>query len=53
MSKVYLAMYKGRKDGRGVKVWAARIADWVVTHCNITDSPPRHREAETAKAHRG
>ena len=30
MNKVYLAMYKGRKDGRGVKVWAARFTDCVV-----------------------
>lgn len=49
MSKVYLAMYKGRKDGRGVKVWAARIADWVVrtvtrshySHCEIAVEHPR------------
>ena len=49
MNKVYLAMYKGRKDGRGVKVWAARIADWVVrtvtrspySHCEIAVEHPR------------
>ena len=49
MNKVYLAMYKGRKDGRGVKVWAARFTDWVVrtvtrspySHCEIAVKHPR------------
>lgn len=42
MSKVYLALYKGRKDGRGLKVWAARFADWVIR--TITRSPYSHCE---------
>ena len=49
MNKVYLAMYKGRKDGRGVKVWAARFTDCVVrtvtrslySHCEIAVKHPR------------
>ncbi len=47
MSKVYLALYKGRKDGRGLKVWADRFADWVIrtitrskySHCEIAYKP--------------
>ena len=42
MSIVYLALYKGRKDGRGLKVWADRFADWVVR--TITRSPYSHCE---------
>ena len=41
--KVYLALYKGRKDGKGVKVQLARLADWTIrkitcgqySHCEI------------------
>lgn len=41
--KVYLALYKGRKDGSGVNVWFARLIDWAIraftrgkySHCEI------------------
>lgn len=42
MSKVYLALYKGRKSGRGLNVAAARFADWVIR--TITRSPHSHCE---------
>ena len=43
MTKVYLALYKGRKDGTGVKVQLARLTDWAIrkitrgkySHCEI------------------
>lgn len=43
MSKVYLALYKGRKSGRAPKALAMRFADWVIrkatrgiySHCEI------------------
>jgi identified by metaGeneAnnotator len=43
MSKVYLALYKGRKSGRTPKALAMRLADWVIrkatrsiySHCEI------------------
>ena len=43
MSKVYLALYKGRKSGRSPKALAMRFADWVIrkatrgiySHCEI------------------
>ena len=49
MGRVYLAMYKGRKDGRGLKVWFSRSADWVIrvvtgslySHCEIAVQHPR------------
>ena len=40
--QVYLAMYKGRKDGSGIKVWAARLVDWAIR--TITRSPYSHCE---------
>lgn len=42
MAKVYLALYKGRKSGKGVKVWAARFVDWVIR--KATRSPYSHCE---------
>ncbi|WP_274570660.1 hypothetical protein V6667_06440 [Neisseria leonii] len=43
MTTVYLALYKGRKSGGGIKVQLARLADWAVrqatggiySHCEI------------------
>lgn len=43
MSKVYLALYKGRKSGRMPKALALRLVDWVIrkatrgiySHCEI------------------
>ena len=43
MSKVYLALYKGRKSGRSPKALTMRFADWVIrkatrgiySHCEI------------------
>ena len=43
MKKVYLALYKGHKDGKGAKVQLARLTDWAVrkithgqySHCEI------------------
>ena len=41
--KIYLALYKGRRDGSGAQVWAARFSDWLTrkltrgqySHCEI------------------
>ena len=41
--KIYLALYKGRRDGTGAQVWAARFTDWLTrrltrgqySHCEI------------------
>ena len=41
--KIYLALYKGRRDGTGTQVWAARFSDWLTrvltrgqySHCEI------------------
>lgn len=41
--KVYLALYKGKKSGKGVKVQLARLTDWAIrkitrgqySHCEI------------------
>lgn len=43
MTIVYLALYKGKKSGKGVKAWAARLCDWAIrtitrgqySHCEI------------------
>lgn len=40
--KVYLALYKGRKSGRGLKVRWSRLSDWIVRA--ITRSPYSHCE---------
>lgn len=42
MNKVYLAMYKGRRDGRGMNVWIDRFVDFVIR--TITRSPYSHCE---------
>ena len=42
-AKIYLALYKGRRDGTGAQVWAARFTDWLTrvltrgqySHCEI------------------
>lgn len=42
-NQVYLALYKGHKDGKGMKVQLARLADWLIrkitrgqySHCEI------------------
>jgi len=42
-AKIYLALYKGRRDGSGAQVWAARFTDWLTrkltrgqySHCEI------------------
>lgn len=42
-AKIYLALYKGRRDGTGARVWAARFSDWltrkltrgIYSHCEI------------------
>lgn len=42
-AKIYLALYKGRRDGTGTRVWAARFSDWLTrkltrgqySHCEI------------------
>lgn len=42
-NQVYLALYKGKKTGKGINVWAARFADWAIrkitggqySHCEI------------------
>ena len=41
--KIYLALYKGRRDGSGWRVWCARATDWLTriltrgrhSHCEI------------------
>lgn len=43
MAKVYLALYKGKKSGKGIKVQLARLTDWTIrklkcgqySHCEI------------------
>ena len=43
--KIYLALYKGRRDGTGAQVWAARFSDWLTrkltrgqySHCEIVE----------------
>lgn len=40
--KVYLALYKGKKEGRGLKVRWARFRDWLVR--TVTRSPYSHCE---------
>ena len=43
--KIYLALYKGRRDGTGTRVWAARFSDWLTrkltrgqySHCEIVE----------------
>lgn len=47
--RVYLALYKGCKDGRGLKVWLARAADWVIRA--ITGSPYSHCEIVIQRSH--
>lgn len=42
MTKVYLALYKGRKSGRSPKALALRFVDWVIR--KATDSPYSHCE---------
>lgn len=42
MTKVYLALYKGQKDGCGLNVRWARFRDWVVRA--VTRSPYSHCE---------
>lgn len=40
---IYLALYKGRRDGSGWRVWCARATDWFTrvltrgkySHCEI------------------
>ena len=42
-NRIYLACYKGRRDGSGAQVWAARFTDWltrvltrgIYSHCEI------------------
>lgn len=42
-NRIYLACYKGRRDGSGAQVWAARFTDWLTrvltrgqySHCEI------------------
>lgn len=42
-NQVYLALYKGRKSGKGMNVWSARFSDWLIrkithgqySHCEI------------------
>lgn len=42
-AKIYLALYRGRRDGTGIKVWVARFSDWLTrvltrgrySHCEI------------------
>ena len=42
-SQIYLALYKGRRDGTGIQVQAARLTDWatrrltrgIYSHCEI------------------
>ena len=44
-AKIYLALYKGRRDGTGTRVWAARFSDWLTrkltrgqySHCEIVE----------------
>lgn len=44
--KIYLALYKGRRDGTGSQVWAARFTDWLT--CKLTRGIYSHCEIAVA-----
>ena len=45
---IYLALYKGRRDGSGWRVWSARFTDWLTrqltrgrySHCEVVIGLP-------------
>lgn len=39
---IYLALYKGNREGRGFQVWKSRLSDWLVR--KITKGPYSHCE---------
>ena len=53
--QIYLALYRGRRSGSGLKVWLARAADWLTrkitrgqySHCEIAIRLPENA-ADTA-----
>lgn len=54
---VYLALYKGKKSGKGVRVWAARLCDWTIrkltrgqySHCEIAIRLNLNDKTQTAQ----
>ena len=53
---IYLALYKGRRDGSGWRVWCARTTDWLTrvltrgqySHCEIAMRLPENDETGAA-----
>ena len=45
-SKIYLALYRGRRDGTGWRVWAARFTDWLTR--KVTRGQYSHAEIAVA-----
>ena len=53
---IYLALYKGRRDGSGWRVWCARVTDWLTrvltrgqySHCEIAMKLPENDETGAA-----
>ncbi|WP_231109800.1 hypothetical protein, partial [Eikenella corrodens] len=53
---IYLALYKGRRDGSGWRVWCARATDWLTrvltrgqySHCEIAMRLPENDETGAA-----
>ncbi|WP_225747933.1 hypothetical protein [Eikenella sp. Marseille-P7795] len=56
--QIYLALYRGRRDGTGLKVWLARFSDWLTrvltkgqySHCEIAMKLPETAEYECYSA---
>ena len=54
--QIYLALYKGRRDGSGWRVWCARATDWLTrvltrgqySHCEIAMRLPENDETGAA-----
>ena len=54
-SQIYLALYKGRRDGTGWRVWCARATDWLTriltrgqySHCEIAVREHPHASVYT------
>ena len=56
--QIYLALYKGRRDGSGWRVWCARATDWLTriltrgqySHAEIAIRLPETAANQTANA---
>ena len=53
-SSIYLALYKGHRDGSGWRVWCARATDWLTrvltrgkySHCEIAVRLPETADGQ-------